>query len=810
MHRVTPSLCPTPCLVPTVGKKPFVLSHWSEIVPERWATLSWEKLEHELGRGSLPLVTVGHDQPLSYVTLEINVVLDKEVEGARLALSQGNKKKALLALKKKKYQEQLLEKTEQQLLTLEELTQSIEYALVEKQVVEGLKSGNEVLKEIHKELSVEAVERLMDDTADAIAYQNEIDDILSGQISTEDEEEILRELESLQREELEANLPAVPAEPLPISEPSIIQDLLEVPSHAPGKETEEEKVNKNTIEVVTKYEYEVKDESAIDRTNLRRVAAGIPMAAGFILVNELCERFAYFGGSTPFQNYVQNPPPTSPEDSAGMLDRGQSVATALQSFFTFFCYFTPVLGAVVADQYIGRYWTILVFSTVYMIGWLILTTTATPAAIASGAGFPGYIVSLIVIGVGTGGIKGIVSPLCADQYETTENYVREEKNGELVVVDYDLSIQHLYNWFYWCINVGALLGGIICPTLERYVSFWTAFLLPTCMFAVAIMVFVAGSRFYYKPPPTESVILKAYKVFRFARKQASLPENKEAKAKARSVMEFAKRQPALTNVVEWSESAKEQATWTDEFVDELRQTIMACRIFVPLSIYWVCYNQLSNNLLSQAGNMVRHGIPNDIMNNVDPIALIIFIPIVDRVLYPFLRKRNMNLFPQMRITIGFFLASLSMVYAAVVQHFMYQDPVFQATGTSSISVFVQIPCYALIAFSEIFASITSLEYAYTHAPKSMKSLISALSLWPNCVSSLIGLAISPSAHDPNMVWVYSGVAIGAFLCGCLYYYVFRHYDTMDHQDNLAKTTYDAAIPNRSPPAEHNDFGNTIS
>jgi POT family proton-dependent oligopeptide transporter len=85
------------------------------------------------------------------------------------------------------------------------------------------------------------------------------------------------------------------------------------------------------------------------------------------------------------------------DDPAGALDRGQATATALQNFFTFFCYFTPILGAIVADQYIGRYWTIIIFSIVYMVGWLILTTTSIPSA-AAGAGFPGYVVSLIVIG----------------------------------------------------------------------------------------------------------------------------------------------------------------------------------------------------------------------------------------------------------------------------------------------------------------------------------------------------------------------------------------------------------------------------
>ncbi|KAI9261054.1 Snf7-domain-containing protein [Sporodiniella umbellata] len=133
---------------------------------------------------------------------KIHTVIEKEIALAKVALSQGNKSKALLALKKKKYQEQLLEKTEQQLMNLEELTQSIEYAVVEKQVLEGLKNGNSVLNEIHKETSLEAVERLMDDTADAIAYQKEIDEMLHGLMSAEDEEEILKELDELTEKEV--------------------------------------------------------------------------------------------------------------------------------------------------------------------------------------------------------------------------------------------------------------------------------------------------------------------------------------------------------------------------------------------------------------------------------------------------------------------------------------------------------------------------------------------------------------------------------------------------------------------------------
>lgn len=338
--------------------------------------------------------------------------------------------------------------------------------------------------------------------------------------------------------------------------------------------------------------------------------------------------------------------------------------------------------------------------------------------------------------------------------------------------------------------MGALLGGIICPLLELNVGFWASYLLPTCMFAVAILVFISGSRYYYKPAPTESVIMKAFSVISFARKQSKLPENKEARKECKDVLDFAKKDSGILTAALWDNEASKKAQWSDRFVDELKEAVMACKIFVPLSIYWVCYNQLSNNLISQAGVMARpSGLPNDIMNNFDPIALIIFIPITDGLFYPLLRKNKIDFFPQQRITLGFFLGALSMVYAAIVQHYIYMDELFISSGgnSSNVSVFIQIPCYVLIAFSEIFASITSMEYAYTHAPKSMKSLVSALSLWPNCVAALISLAISPSAEDPNMVWVYTGVAVGAFVCGCLYYYLFRDYDRIDEEARLKRT-----------------------
>lgn len=121
-----------------------------------------------------------------------------EQEVARQAILNNNRSKALIALRKKKFQENLLSKTDQQLETLQNLVASVEFSLIEKDVLYGLNQGNQILKEIHKELSLENVEKLMNETADSIAYQNEIGEMLMSRMTNSEEEEVQKELELLQ------------------------------------------------------------------------------------------------------------------------------------------------------------------------------------------------------------------------------------------------------------------------------------------------------------------------------------------------------------------------------------------------------------------------------------------------------------------------------------------------------------------------------------------------------------------------------------------------------------------------------------
>lgn len=131
----------------------------------------------------------------------ITIITDRETAVAKECLSHGYKSKALLALRRKKYQESLLAKTDAQLETLEKLTSSVEFALVQKDVVFGLQQGTAVLKQIHAEMGgVENVEKLMGENEAARQYQKETSDMLAGQMSNQDEDEVEDELEALEAE----------------------------------------------------------------------------------------------------------------------------------------------------------------------------------------------------------------------------------------------------------------------------------------------------------------------------------------------------------------------------------------------------------------------------------------------------------------------------------------------------------------------------------------------------------------------------------------------------------------------------------
>jgi len=310
----------------------------------------------------------------------------------------------------------------------------------------------------------------------------------------------------------------------------------------------------------------------------------------------------------------------------------------LNVFFQFFCYVTPILGAIIADQYLGKYNTILVFAVVYWVGLVILWTTSLPVAIESGAALGGYVAAIIVIGFGTGGIKSNIAPLIADQYTRKRMAVSTiEKTGERVIIDPAITFQRIYMMFYACINVGCL-SLLATPFMEMYEGFWTAYLMCFLMFCIGIVVLIMSKKYYIVRPPQGSVITDAFKAIGLmivARNtNAPKPSWRAANGKTKPV------------------------PWNDHFIEELKRALMACKVFCFYPVFWVCYSQFSSNFVSQAGQMQGYGMPNDLMQNFDPISIIVFIPILDMVVYPILRKFKIELKPIARITIGFLFGAL--------------------------------------------------------------------------------------------------------------------------------------------------------
>lgn len=198
--------------------------------------------------------------------------------------------------------------------------------------------------------------------------------------------------------------------------------------------------------------FSAKDDTAPspeDFLTLSKVADKIPKGAFLVAIVELCERFAYYGLSGPFQNYMAN----KYRDTNGLpgaLGLAQTGATALNNFFQFWCYVTPILGAIVADQFLGKYTTIKYFSIVYMAGIFILFITSLPVSIERGMAFPGLITAMMIIGLGTGGIKSNVSPLIAEQVRTTKPFIKRLSSGKRVIVDPEVTVQRIYMIFYMC------------------------------------------------------------------------------------------------------------------------------------------------------------------------------------------------------------------------------------------------------------------------------------------------------------------------------------------------------------------------
>ncbi|POS69335.1 POT family protein [Diaporthe helianthi] len=293
-----------------------------------------------------------------------------------------------------------------------------------------------------------------------------------------------------------------------------------------------------------------------DLKTLPRVCDKISNAIFFMVVAEVAERFTYRSLTGPMQNYIQNP--LHDTSHPGALGKGQATATAIGYFFSCWCYLTPIFGAIVADSWLGRFKTILVGTITATVGVSILFITSIPICLEKGAGFPGLIVALFIIGLGAGGIKSNVGPLVAEQYVTKEPRLSIDSQGHQVIIDPDITVQTIFSRYYWIMNIGAC-SGLVAVWLELKVGFWGTFLVPLCIYACAVIVLIVGRNNCVTHPPEGSIVSKAVHAL-----WIGLKNNRD----------MDKARPSY-HIQQYGSST---LPWDDHFVDELKIALTACRV----------------------------------------------------------------------------------------------------------------------------------------------------------------------------------------------------------------------------------------
>lgn len=445
---------------------------------------------------------------------------------------------------------------------------------------------------------------------------------------------------------------------------------------------------------------------------------------------EACERYAYYGLRAVLGLYLKNSLGYSPDD-----------ATAIALYASALAYFTPLLGGYISDSAWGKYKTIIVFGIIYCVGSATLATTSIFELVW------GAYLGLIFIGFGTGGIKPCVSSFGADQFakpELSQNKSKKELEDEIGIY---------FHTFYFAINLGSLGSYIFTPLLRSHVGFFAAFGVPAIFLCIALVVFFSGRNNYLKIPSKGSILLPLVRALWYG-----FRHRKEASQSAEPI--------------HWIETSLGHNGVTKRDVANARAFWRVLPLFTLMPAFWMLLDQQSNAWTFQAERMQLNGLEPEQMNVINPICIVILIPLFEKWLYPALDRCGLNFGVFKRIGCGMILSIIAFLLSALVQHQV------DTSEPNSVNVFWQIPQFVIISCAEIFISVTGLEFAYTQAPSSLKSLLSAFWLVTVGTGDLLAGALynglsGPLADQVNRYIFFSGLMFIDFLIFLIVAYTYQ-------------------------------------
>nr|XP_057937878.1 solute carrier family 15 member 2 isoform X3 [Doryrhamphus excisus] len=364
--------------------------------------------------------------------------------------------------------------------------------------------------------------------------------------------------------------------------------------------------------------------------NAKLCGTNYPTSICFIVVNEFCERFSYYGMKAVLTLYFLT-----------YLHWDHDLSTAVYHAFSSLCYFTPILGALIADSWLGKYKTIIYLSIVYVIGHVVKSLGAIPLLGGSSIHISLSMVGLILIAFGTGGIKPCVSAFGGDQFQ--EEHVSERMK--------------FFSIFYMSINAGSFLSTIITPILRGDVEcfggdcFALAFGVPAALMMVALVVFIAGSSLYRRNPPQGNILLEVCKCIDFAIKNRWRRSRYESSRK---------------HWLDWAEDK-----YSKRLIMEIKMVLRVLVLFIPLPMFWALFDQQGSRWTLQATRMNMgigtFSVKPDQMQMLNPLLILVFVPIFDLIIYPLGRLCRINITPLRKMATGMVFAALAFGAAALVE-----------------------------------------------------------------------------------------------------------------------------------------------
>ena len=375
----------------------------------------------------------------------------------------------------------------------------------------------------------------------------------------------------------------------------------------------------------------------------------MPPGVPFIIGNEVSERFSYYGMRAILVVFMTKYLLDSTGESAAMSNEE---AKTVYHTFSAAAYFFPILGALLADVFWGKYKTILLISLLYCVGHASLAMMDLGPVLGLWDMEPFLYIGLVCIAIGAGGIKPCVSAHVGDQFGSGNKHM----------------LTQVFNWFYFSINLGAAASTILTPILLDHPSFgpWAAFGLPGVLMAIATFVFWLGRNTFIHVPPGGYDFLK----------ETFSPVGRRA----------------LLNLAP------------------------LFLIFIPG--FWALFDQTGSSWVLQAEHMDRNVLGFELLpaqiQAANPLLILTLIPVFTYGIYP-LMGRFFEVTPLRKIGIGLFTTVGAFALTTAIE--------MAIEAGQSPSILWQLLAYVVITSAEIMVSIVSLEFAYTQAPKTMKSFV---------------------------------------------------------------------------------------